>query len=92
MSAHLVHIEGDKWKNLRAKLTPTFSSAKLKMMVPTILNVAEHFKDTLNKDIQKNSVVEMKDLLARFTTDIIGEFLNSHHLQLTQIVTHYNHL
>ena len=73
MSAHLVAIEGDKWKTLRAKITPTFSTSKLKMMVPTILDVAEHLRSTLNKSIEASSEVEIKDLLARFTTDIIGK-------------------
>ena len=81
-----MNIEGDKWKNLRAKLTPTFSSAKLKMMVPTILNVAEQFKTTIEKSMEVNPEMEMKDLLARFTTDIIGEFITtSYFIQLTTI-------
>lgn len=65
-------IEGNKWKTLRAKITPTFSISKLKMMVPTILDVAEHLNATLSAAIEKQSEVEIKDLLARFTTDIIG--------------------
>lgn len=72
LSAHLFSIDGKKWKNLRAKLTPTFTSGKMKFMYPTVIEVADHFKDTLNGLVNDELELEIKDLLARFTTDIIG--------------------
>ncbi|XP_058449379.1 uncharacterized protein LOC131429329 [Malaya genurostris] len=72
ISGHLFNIEGTKWTNLRKKLIPTFSSGKMKMMCPTIVTVAERFRDCVEKSIGMHSEVEMKDLLARFTTDVIG--------------------
>uniref|UniRef100_A0A182PZ94 Uncharacterized protein n=1 Tax=Anopheles epiroticus TaxID=199890 RepID=A0A182PZ94_9DIPT len=72
LSRHLVAMEGSKWKNLRAKLTPTFTSGKMKMMFSTVTAVAEEFDRCMANELQGGSVVEMKDLLARFTTDVIG--------------------
>ncbi|EAT39029.1 AAEL009138-PA [Aedes aegypti] len=70
--AHLVTMEGTKWKNLRTKLTPVFTSGKMKMMFPIITAVAEEFRKCMAKEADKGEDIEMKELLARFTTDVIG--------------------
>ncbi|EDS32055.1 cytochrome P450 6A1 [Culex quinquefasciatus] len=72
ITAHLVTMSGTKWKNLRTKLTPTFTSGKMKMMFPTIVGVAEEFRKGLLVEAEAGGEVEMKEFLARFTTDVIG--------------------
>lgn len=73
LSAHLFSIEGEQWKRLRAKLSPTFTSGKMKMMHSTILEVAAKFKDhMLELTGGKVTQVEFKELLSQFTTDVIG--------------------
>ncbi|CAD7078990.1 unnamed protein product [Hermetia illucens] len=72
LSANLLTLEGHKWKTLRSKLTPTFTLGKMKFMYPTILEVMNQFEQTLRELIKIQADVEIKDLLARFTTDVIG--------------------
>lgn len=72
LSAHLVNLESDKWKPLRAKLTPTFSSAKMKFMFPTIVDVGNEFVKCLLRTLENDNEIEIRDLLGRFTTDVIG--------------------
>lgn len=72
ISAHLFRLEGEKWSKLRKKLLPIFSPAKIKIMLPTIVAVVDRFKECLEKAIAQDSEVEMKDLLSRLTTDLIG--------------------
>lgn len=72
LSAHLVNLEDDPWRNLRQKLTPTFSSGKIKMMFDTISVKADKLVSTIEKETVANGQLEVKDVLSRFTTDVIG--------------------
>ncbi|XP_055696558.1 cytochrome P450 6A1-like [Lutzomyia longipalpis] len=72
LTAHLFAISGQKWKHLRAKLSPTFTSGKMKMMHSTIIAVAQEFQQYLGECADNKEEVEIKDILGRFTTDVIG--------------------
>lgn len=72
LSANLFNLESDKWKALRSKLSPTFTSGKMKFMFPTIVDVANEFVDCLSNVLRDGNEVEIRDLLGRFTTDVIG--------------------
>lgn len=71
LSAHLFSLNGEKWKKLRKKISPTFAPGKMRLMFATIFDVAERFRICLIDRVHQDQV-EMKDLLARFTTDVIG--------------------
>ncbi|KAI4459607.1 cytochrome p450 [Holotrichia oblita] len=64
-------MEGNRWKMLRAKLSPTFTTSKMKMMFPIMADVAAKLRDAL-LEMKGDQKVEIKDLLVRYTTDIIG--------------------
>jgi cytochrome P450 family 6 len=77
MSAHLLAIEGQKWKDRRSKLTPVFTSGKMKMMFGTIETIADKFVDKISNDLESSNVLEISEWLARFTTDVIGELIST---------------
>lgn len=73
LSGQLFLLDGQKWKNMRNKLSPTFTSGKMKFMFPTVVRVGEEFIAVFDSMIKENNnIVEVKELLARFTTDVIG--------------------
>lgn len=47
-------------------------SGKMKFMFSTVVEVGDRFKDCLIDVVKENDELEIKELLARFTTDVIG--------------------
>ncbi|XP_034479135.1 probable cytochrome P450 6a21 [Drosophila innubila] len=72
ISGRLNWLGGHKWKSMRSKLTSTFTSGKIKFMCPTVVKITNEFIDVFGGMMTKSSIVEVKELLARFTTDVIG--------------------
>ncbi|KAL7738273.1 hypothetical protein ACLKA6_006604 [Drosophila palustris] len=77
ISAHLFNLDGRDWREMRNKLTSTFTSLKMHQMLPTVVQIADRFVQVVQQQIEANknaeeSPVEVKHLLARFTIDVIG--------------------
>lgn len=72
ISAHLFSLSGFKWKNLRSKLTPTFTSGKMKMMFPTLLKCGEQMEEELFKLSKNKKPFDIKEIAGKYTTDVIG--------------------
>lgn len=70
---HLFNLRGQKWRDLRVKLSPTFTSGKLKAIFPIINECAEVLHKYIEKNLENGvEVFEFRDLFARFTTNIIS--------------------
>ncbi|KAH8365245.1 hypothetical protein KR084_006582 [Drosophila pseudotakahashii] len=76
LTGHLLTLEGDEWRSMRQKLTPVFTSGKMKHMSGVVVEVGHRLADAMDKEVKAAQVddggVEIKDLCARFTTDVIG--------------------
>ncbi|XP_052751866.1 cytochrome P450 6B6-like [Galleria mellonella] len=72
LHANLFHADNDTWKLLRQRITPAFTTAKLKKMFPLIVNCAEKLQ-VVGKDIvSRGGECDVRELMARFTTEFIG--------------------
>lgn len=73
LQAHLFHLPGQQWRDLRVKLSPTFTSGKLKGMFPIIKTCGETLSDYMKKSVERGeNVFEFRDLMARYNTNIIS--------------------
>ena len=72
ISAHIFNLDGAKWRFFRNKLSPTFTTGKLKMMYSTIEQIGDRFVEVLNQFSKEKNAFEVKDLSMKFTTDVVG--------------------
>lgn len=69
LSNHLFSIEDEPWKTMRNNLSPTFTSGKMKNYFHAVLDISNQMVAYMKK---QGDVVEVKEVLAKFTTDVIG--------------------
>lgn len=72
LSAHLFAIGGEKWKNLRSKLSPTFTSGKLKAMFSTLIECGNVLQTYIDKVAEQKGNIELRELAARYNTSVIA--------------------
>ncbi|KAL9913756.1 putative cytochrome P450 6a13 [Glossina fuscipes fuscipes] len=74
LTGNLLLLDGDAWRMLRQKMSGVFTSGKVKHMFSTIVDVAERLEQACEFIVNEAAgQIEVKDLCARFTTDVIGE-------------------
>lgn len=73
LSGTIFHLSGQRWRTMRAKLTPIFTSGKIKGMWSTMFQSAQNLQKFIQTETVKDSkVFEVRDLMARYATDIIS--------------------
>ncbi|XP_031780867.1 probable cytochrome P450 6a13 [Nasonia vitripennis] len=72
LAQHLVFLEPERWRPLRYKLSPAFTSGKLKEMFYLLKECAQHLDRLLEDCVARDPVIECRELAGKFTTDAIG--------------------
>ncbi|XP_068154055.1 probable cytochrome P450 6w1 [Drosophila tropicalis] len=67
----LFFARNPSWRELRTKITPVFTSGKIKQMYPLLVEVGEELESYLDC-LPKKAELRVKDLAGRFTTDLIA--------------------
>ncbi|XP_072756845.1 cytochrome P450 6A1-like [Anoplolepis gracilipes] len=75
LSQHLFALEPKRWRPLRTILSPVFTSGKLKGMFSLISECADNFVECTEKLVSKNEPIECRELMAKYTTDVIGSYV-----------------
>lgn len=72
-SEHLFFADGDRWRVLRNKMSPVFTSGKLRHMYEQIFQCVGLLNRFVEGNLKNNSTdVNIKELFERFTMDVIG--------------------
>ncbi|CAK1596655.1 unnamed protein product [Parnassius mnemosyne] len=73
---NLFSLKGEEWKDMRSTLSPAFTSSKMRLMVPFMVEVGEQMIKSLKKEIQTSPGeyidVDGKDLTTRYANDVIA--------------------
>ncbi|KFO78913.1 Cytochrome P450 3A13, partial [Cuculus canorus] len=63
--------EDEQWKRIRTVLSPVFTSGKLKEMLPIMKHYGEVLVKNVQKQIEKDSTVSVKDLFGSYSMDVV---------------------
>ncbi|XP_044584080.1 cytochrome P450 6k1-like isoform X2 [Cotesia glomerata] len=73
---NLFSINNPEWKYIRTKLSPTFTSGKLKQLFHLMVETSDNMKNYLDNkfadDKNKIQSIEVKDTSTMYTTDIVA--------------------
>ncbi|XP_065206672.1 uncharacterized protein LOC135836028 [Planococcus citri] len=72
ITTHMFSAPGPLWKKLRTKLTPTFTSGKMKYMFSLVEECAKEMSEVINKRIEDNSTIDVKEFSIRYTIEVIS--------------------
>ncbi|KZC14178.1 Cytochrome P450 6k1 [Dufourea novaeangliae] len=72
-SATIFLLKNPAWRTLRTKITPVFTSGRLKKMFHLMTLVADDLNEYLDgQKLENGKVIEVRDLCANFTTDMVS--------------------
>ncbi|XP_059612486.1 probable cytochrome P450 9f2 [Phlebotomus argentipes] len=73
-SQSLFSLEGQKWREMRATLSPAFTGSKMRLMCDFMVEICEQMVDYLKTEAKEKGpqTHEVKEFFSRIATDIIG--------------------
>ncbi|XP_025205425.1 probable cytochrome P450 6a13 [Melanaphis sacchari] len=68
----LFFMEGPKWKVMRQKLSPGFTSGKLKLTHNQIAACSDELIQFIKAKMKENDQIEVKETMGKYATDVTG--------------------
>lgn len=70
----LVMLKGDKWRQMRATLSPAFTGSKMRQMFELIADCSQEIVACLQKQAKNGEKInwEMKDFFSKYANDVIA--------------------
>ncbi|XP_038618599.1 cytochrome P450 3A24-like [Tachyglossus aculeatus] len=71
LTSGLTVAEYHTWKRIRTIISPTFTSGKLKEMLPIIKHYGKILVQNIEKKVEKNEPVNMKEIFGSYSLDVV---------------------
>ena len=68
----VINLRGQHWKHVRQVLTPTFTPANLKKMLPIIVNCSNHLQNEILSKRYSGNTVDIREISGRFSLGAIA--------------------
>lgn len=68
----LLLMKNPQWKVLRHKLSPFFSSGKLKQMMYLMTEIGARLNDHLTQHVNRNEIIDIREVLENYSTEVIS--------------------
>lgn len=71
----LLLLTGQRWRNMRATISPAFTGSKMRKMLQLVVDISEQAAQIVfdeANDSSQPTVRDMKELFNRFTSDVIA--------------------
>jgi len=72
MAKTLIFINGDRWKSLRAKMSPTFTTGKIRRMFKIFDQSSKKLVSYIEKEMDKSGEVNLQEGYSKYTMDVIA--------------------
>lgn len=72
MAHNMLVQNGEPWRNSRTKLSPTFTTGRLKAMFETIIKSGDSLDGLISEYAKSGEIVEIREVFARFATNVIA--------------------
>lgn len=72
LTGNLLFLNGEKWRHLRSKLSPAFTSGKLKAMFSTLVECGDSLQKHIAQLVDTQQLIEVRDVFARYSTNVIA--------------------
>ncbi|XP_015591510.1 cytochrome P450 9e2-like [Cephus cinctus] len=69
---NIFFLRDERWKEMRATLSPSFTASKMKFMFELISKTSKDFVTYLLEHPEETKSIETKDAFTRYTTDVIA--------------------
>ncbi|XP_022919765.2 cytochrome P450 6a2-like [Onthophagus taurus] len=71
-SANLFFMDGEKWKEMRPKLSPCFTSGKMKTMFPYMMKCGDLLGEHVHQACIESRSINIKEVLGIYIAEVLG--------------------